>query len=131
MRMFLDIVLPKYGNGRPASCTLDAMSDRYQRMWFAGAVALSALLLACALGGQLDLLVYAAPLVLIGLPLLAGRYLGEDTLERLRRAPGTCPRRRRPAQVMGGRRGAVLLPRGGRLIAHALAERGPPAPAFS
>ncbi len=86
----------------------------------------SAVVLACALGGQLELLVYAAPLVLIGAPLLAGRYLGEDTLERLRRTPER-PRRPRVSEVPGVRRAAVLLPRGGRLIAHALAERGPPA----
>ena len=107
------------------------MPDTCQRVWFAGAVATSALVLACALGGQLDLLVYGTPLLLIGLPLLSGRYLGEDTLERLRRAPATGPRRRPPAPVTGVRRAAVLLPRGGRLIANALAERGPPAPAFS
>ena len=126
MRVFLDIVQPEYGNGPPASCTLDAMPDTDQRVWFAGVVAAAAVVLACALGGQLELLVYAAPLVLIGAPLLAGRYLGEDTLERLRRTPER-PRRPRVSEVPGVRRAAVLLPRGGRLIAHALAERGPPA----
>ena len=130
MRWFLDIAQPKYGNDRRAPCTLNAMPGRDQRILFAGVVAVLALLAACALGGQLELLVYAVPLVLIGLPLVAGRYLGEDTLERLRRAPAR-PRRLRPARATEVRRAAVLLPRGGRLIAHALAERGPPAPAFS
>jgi hypothetical protein len=73
-------------------------------------------------------LVLLAPALLLLLPLLAGRYLGEETLERLaaraaaprrpRRAGATPPPRRRPR---------ATLARGGRLLASSLAERGPPA----
>jgi hypothetical protein len=78
-------------------------------------------------------LLLLSPALVLALPLLAGRYVGEDTLERLvarvavprrRRVPsaGACPPRRRPR--------ATAL-RGGRLIAAALAERGPPSVAAS
>jgi hypothetical protein len=67
----------------------------------------------------------AVPALLLLLPLLAGRYLGEDGLARLvqRRL---APRRRSPATLGTRRRTPRILPRGGRLIAAALAERGPP-----
>ena len=70
---------------------------------------------------------YLAPALLILLPLLGGRYPGEEALVRAaaRRAPPACggpppamPRRRAPG---------VLLPRGGRLVGAALAGRAPPA----
>ena len=78
-----------------------------------------------ATGVSPDLLL-AVPALLLLMPLLAGRYLGEDGLARLagRRA---APRRRTPARLGVRRRAPRLLPRGGRLIAAALAERGPPA----
>ena len=71
----------------------------------------------------------AAPLLLLLLPLLAGRYVGEASIARL--AGRLMPRRRRPdrAPAAPARRTARVLPRGGRLIAAALADRGPPAPA--
>jgi hypothetical protein len=90
---------------------------------------MGALLLVAALAGHPDLLAFAAPLWLLTLPLVAGRYVGEDALERLRRDR---PTRRRPlvsrALPKGARRVAVLLPRGGCLIAEALAVRPPPLP---
>lgn len=74
-------------------------------------------------------LLYAAPLLLLALPLLAGRYLGEDRLARA--AERIRARRRRPARRIDPA-GAALrplaeLPRGGRLIASSLANRPPPA----
>jgi hypothetical protein len=72
-------------------------------------------------------LAYLAPALLILLPLLSGRYPGDEALARvaLRRArpsrrppPAAPPLRRRPA--------GALLPRGGRLVAASLAGRGPP-----
>jgi hypothetical protein len=70
---------------------------------------------------------YLAPALLILLPLLSGRYPGDEALVRVatRRA-----RRARPLPPVAPprRRGAVLLPRGGRLVATALAGRGPPPP---
>jgi hypothetical protein len=105
------------------------MSARDRRLLLAAAVGMGALLLLAALAGHPHLLAYAAPLWLLTLPLVAGRYVGEEALERLRRQR---PARRRPlgsrAIPKGTRRVAVLLPRGGRLIAEALAVRPPPLP---
>jgi hypothetical protein len=69
---------------------------------------------------------YLAPALLILLPLLGGRYPGDEALvravwrRRAPRPPNTAAKapRRRP-------RGA-LLPRGGRLVGAALAGRAPP-----
>jgi hypothetical protein len=72
-------------------------------------------------------LLLLSPALVLLLPLLAGRYLGEDTLERLvaRRAPDRV--RARPASSpLPRRRPRAAVVRGGRLIAAALAERGPP-----
>jgi hypothetical protein len=103
------------------------MPARDRRLLFAAAIGMGALLLVAALAGHPDLLAYAAPLWLLTLPLVAGRYVGEGALERLRRDR---PARRRPlvsrALPKGARRVAVLLPRGGSLIAEALAVRPPP-----
>jgi hypothetical protein len=71
-------------------------------------------------------LAYLAPALLILLPLLSGRYPGDEALVRVagrrtrpaRRAPAALPPRRR--------RAGALLPRGGRLVAFALAGRAPP-----
>jgi hypothetical protein len=69
----------------------------------------------------------AVPALLLLLPLLAGRYVGEAGLVRLAGRRGV-PRRRTPERLGARRRAPRVLPRGGRLIAAALAERGPPAP---
>jgi hypothetical protein len=103
------------------------MPARDQRLLLVAAIGMSALLLVAALAGHSDLLVYSAPLFLVAAPLLAGRYVGEGQLERLRcgrtrAVPRRAPRAARPAS----RRPAALLPRGGRLIAEALAVRPPP-----
>jgi hypothetical protein len=68
---------------------------------------------------------YLAPALLILLPLLSGRYPGDEALVRV------AGRRSRPARLLPPpslprRRAGVLLPRGGRLVATALAGRGPP-----
>jgi hypothetical protein len=68
----------------------------------------------------------AVPALMLLVPLLAGRYVGEDGLARLAGARAV-PRRRTPSRLGARRRAPRLLPRGGRLIAAALAERGPPA----
>jgi hypothetical protein len=112
---------------RRSSDNLASMPARDQRLLIAAAFATSALLLLAALAGQPDLLIFAAPLFLLSVPLLAGRYVGEGTLERLRRgAPARRLRHPTGAALPGIRRTAVLLPRGGRLIAEALAVRPPP-----
>ena len=78
-------------------------------------------------GLDADVLI-GAPALLLLLPLVAGRYVGEDGLVRIARATPFRPRgaARAPA-VRRGR--SPVVPRGGLLIALALARRGPPAPA--
>lgn len=100
------------------------MPSRHHRVLAVAAVASSLLVLVLALAGHPELLAYAAPVLVLALPLAAGRYLGEERLERLRETPA---RRLLPVAALAGpRRGASRLPRGGRLIAHSMAERGPP-----
>jgi hypothetical protein len=103
------------------------MPARHQRLLFAAAIGMCALLALGALTGHAGLLAYAGPLCLLALPLLAGRYVGEEKLGRLRRHR-PAPRRLLPAGSLPQctRRSAALLPRGGRLIAEALAVRPPP-----
>jgi hypothetical protein len=73
-------------------------------------------------------LLLLSPALVLLLPLLAGRYLGEESLQRLA-ARMKAPRRRasRPASApLPRRRPRTAVVRGGRLLAAALAERGPP-----
>jgi hypothetical protein len=104
-----------------------AMPARDQRLLLGAALATSVLLLLASLAGHADLLLYAAPVLLVAIPLLAGHYVGEEQLERmgsgLRRARLRAPRAEAPPAL---RRVVAFLPRGGRLIAHSLAERPPP-----
>lgn len=79
------------------------------------------------LGAPIDLLL-AAPVLLLALPLLGGRYLGEEALDRLVRVAASRRRPRALASVPSTVRGArVLLARGGALLARSLAVRPPPA----
>jgi hypothetical protein len=105
------------------------MPVRDQRLLLAAAVGTGALLLLAALAGHPDLLAYAGPLWLLTLPLIAGRYVGEEALVRLGR-DRPAPRRPLASRALpkGARRVAALLPRGGSLIAEALAVRPPPLP---
>ncbi len=102
---------------------------RDQRLNLALAVlAPAALLLVLALGVDGDVLL-ALPPVLCLVPLLLGRYPGEERLARL--ASTVAARRRRPRAPCLPAAGtvrptSVLLPRGGRLIAASLAVRPPP-----
>jgi len=70
-----------------------------------------------------------APTALLVLALLLGRYPGERTIERLRArrfGRGRARRRSKPARL-GRRRSPASMPRGGRLVAAAIAARPPPA----
>lgn len=79
------------------------------------------------LGAPVDLLL-AAPALLLALPLLSGRYLGEDALDRLVRMTRPVPRRRARASLRPTAAGdGVLFARGGTLLARSLAVRPPPA----
>lgn len=105
------------------------MPRRDRRVLVALTLLSSLCLLAEAAGVLAPTLLYAAPLLLVALPLLAGRYLGEDRFVRLARSARQG--RRRPARRLSAPAGARwelrALPRGGRLIAHSLAVRPPPA----
>ena len=71
-------------------------------------------------------LLLLSPALVLLLPLLAGRYFGEERLQRLvaRFAAG---RRPRPVSApLPRRRPRAVVARGGRLLAAALAERAPP-----
>jgi hypothetical protein len=68
----------------------------------------------------------AAPALVLLLPLLAGRYVGEDGIARLGAFLATPRRRPVAARAAPPRRAPRVLARGGRLIAVALAQRGPP-----
>ncbi|MEA2357085.1 MAG: hypothetical protein QOI62_345 [Solirubrobacteraceae bacterium] len=79
------------------------------------------------LGGSELLL--ALPALALLVPLAAGRYVGEERLARLvQRRAGRATRTVSRALVPRTPRAPrVVVPRGGRLIASRLAERGPPA----
>ena len=74
-------------------------------------------------GEGLELL---GPALLFALPLLAGRYVGEDLLVRIARAVPP-PRRTRVRAVIKARRSPRPALRGGLLLASHLAHRPPPA----
>jgi hypothetical protein len=78
-----------------------------------------------ATGISADVLLAAPGLILL-LPLLAGRYLGEDGIARLSASMARPRRRFASALAADPRRAPRVLARGGRLIAVALAQRGPP-----
>jgi hypothetical protein len=66
--------------------------------------------------------------LVLALPLLGGRYVGEERLVRLaRRAPVRRPRPRSAAPPVGHRAVRRAAPRGGLLIAASMAVRPPPA----
>jgi hypothetical protein len=71
-------------------------------------------------------LAYLAPALLILLPLLGGRYPGDEALVRAAGRRARRPRASRPATGPRHRARAALLPRGGRLVGTALAGRAPP-----
>jgi hypothetical protein len=100
-------------------------------MALAGAVSL--LLLVAAGVGHAEILAYAAPVALVALPLIGGRYIGEERIERFRRrlARGATRALRAPATPLARPRFEALVPRGSSLIAHGLAVRPPPGRAIS
>lgn len=87
----------------------------------------SGLLLLAGLGGLEETLAYAAPLLVLLLPLFAGRFVGEERIARLAGRRHSRARRPRPlALPVAWLRAASSVPRGGRLIARGLAVRPPP-----
>jgi hypothetical protein len=100
---------------------------RRDRQLLLGLAALTLALASLTLLGVHSDVLLAAPVLVFGLPLLAGRYVGEQQLARL--VAAFVGARRRPAGTITphARRSVRRLPRGGRLIAAALAVRPPPA----
>jgi hypothetical protein len=94
--------------------------------------ATAAAAVACAIGlahieGIGTGLLYLAPALLLALPLLHGRYVGERTVGRLAVARRAAPPRPTATALPASTRGpAARLPRGGRLVASAIATRPPP-----
>jgi hypothetical protein len=77
--------------------------------------------------GSTDVLLFLAPALLIAIPLLCGRYFGEELIARLVAARPTRRRRhsrRMPPSIPVAPR--IWRPRGTRLLALSLAERPPP-----
>lgn len=102
------------------------MVRRTHRLLLVVAVA-SALLAGCpdAVAGSCAALAHLLPFAIVILPLLAGRFVGEERLARLANRLVVC-RKRRSVRACPIRRGARAVPRGGRLIASFLAVRPPP-----
>jgi hypothetical protein len=103
---------------------------RRQRLALLGAATLAAAV-ACAIGighveGITTGLLYLAPALLLLWPLLRGRYVGEAAVCRLASARTASRRPAGAAVPVAARRPAVLLARGGRLLASAIATRPPP-----
>ena len=74
----------------------------------------------------MTVLLALAPLAFLLLTLVAGRYVGEERIARL--AARLQQRAPRAARRLAPRPSpSPVLPRGGRLIAASLAQRGPPA----
>ena len=103
------------------------VSRRDQHIMFGLAVLSVAFAAVQSLTGLNPDVLLAAPALLLFLPLLAGRYVGEDGLLRVA-ARWRAPRVRAVSSVRPVPRAPRVLARGGRLIAVALAERAPPAP---
>ena len=74
-------------------------------------------------GGSAGLL-YAAPALLLALPLAHGRYVAEDRLAGL--AARSLGRLRAPLALPAPRSRVQLMERGGRLVGRAMAKRPPP-----
>jgi hypothetical protein len=75
-------------------------------------------------GGQAGLL-YLSPALVLALPLLLGRYVGERQLVELAGCAPARPRRR-VLRVASPRSYARVMQRGGRLVASGMAKRPPP-----
>lgn len=82
---------------------------------------------ALALSGSTDTLLFLAPALLIVVPLIAGRYPGEELIAKLVARRSGRPRRPLASPVPAVLRPLVVcVPRGTRLLAFSRAERPPP-----
>ena len=104
------------------------MDRRDVRLLVGLAAASAALLLAFAAGVVGGAMLFAAPIALLAVPLLSGRYVGEQSIERLASRRTARPSRVAVASpaLITDHGPARAFPRGGLLVAASLAERGPP-----
>jgi hypothetical protein len=77
-----------------------------------------------------EALLWMAPIALLVVPLIAGRFPGEAAIAAARRSQPTVPCRRN-AKSAPTKRPVPRVSHRGRVMAHALAERGPPARALA
>lgn len=108
-----------------AVASLRALTTRHSRRLL---LALGVLAVTHVIVGIDSDVLLALPALLFVLPLLAGRYVGEDRLARLAAAFVPTRSRATGATPTSARRGPRSLPRGGCLIAASLAVRPPPPP---
>jgi hypothetical protein len=92
------------------------------------ALLVAAWMVAETLMGSHTGLLYLAPALTLAVPLILGRYVGEEQLAVLAGRARSRPRRR-VAPVAGPRSCARVMERGGRLVASGMAKRPPPAAA--
>lgn len=83
--------------------------------------------LAMALTGSTEALLFLAPALLIAIPLLSGFYIGEELIEKLAAARHRRSRRRAAPVLRIPPAPLTWSPRGARLVAFGLAKRPPPA----
>lgn len=102
------------------------MTRRDRHLLF-GLAALTLAVAALAHAGVSAQALLALPALLFALPLLTGRYVGEERLARLAAAFVSVCRSAGAPIPPSARRSRGTLPRGGRLIAASLAVRPPPA----
>jgi hypothetical protein len=92
--------------------------------WTVLVVVAAGMVVDAATGGEAGWL-YLAPGLLLAVPLVVGRYLGEDQLvDLVTRQP--IRRRRTVLRSAGPRSYARVMQRGGRLVASGMAKRPPP-----
>lgn len=102
------------------------MERRRLRTWGGIALLVVALALAHFVAGMGEGVAMLAPALALLATLLAGRYLGEEAIDRVRRTR-RAPSARRAGPARPVLRGAVRhVPRGGLLLASSLATRPPP-----
>ncbi len=104
------------------------MTRRDRQLLF-GLAGLTLVVAGLTLVGVHEDILLVLPALLFALPLLAGRYVGEEHLAKLAAAFVAARRRPAPSLPTTARRSPLAVPRGGRLMAACLAVRPPPAAA--
>jgi hypothetical protein len=77
--------------------------------------------------GSTDALLFLAPALLIAIPILCGRYFGEELIAKFAARPARTRPRAAFLSPPAPRAPRTWVPRGARLLAFSLAKRPPPA----